>query len=174
MDDRIKPTYDLYMEKINTVELEIAEKKKQLISYKNTINQLLVDGGEQPQFSEISVQQETSTQPLTSIPDSINTASSKVVGVKVGEFYKRPLAKSVRIILERGGGTMLFTDIQNTLIAGGADAKDGQRLRLLLLKSRHFDLLPDKQHFILVPKEKQKKIKSIDSKPKVDDGEKST
>lgn len=167
MDDRIKPTYDLYMEKISVIELEVAEKNKQLISYKNIINQLLVDGGEQPQFSEISMQLEPLTQPLINIPDNTNIASMQSVSVKIGEFYHKPLAKSIRIILQRKGSAMLFSDIQEALLRGGADAKDAQRLRLLMLKSNHFDLLPDKQHFILVPKEKQKKIKKVGESEKI-------
>lgn len=169
MDERIKSTYDLYMEKINVLETEINEKKKLLISYKNMINQLLVDSGEEPKFSETSVQPESSAQLLTKFPDNIFGVPPTDFNIKIGEFYRKPLAKSVRSILERRGGAMLFSDIQEALIKGGADAKDEKRLRLLLLKSRHFDLLPDKQHFILVPKEKQKKIKSVESKQKADE-----
>jgi hypothetical protein len=173
MDDRIKPTYDLYMEKINAIELEIAERNKQLISYKNIINQLLMDSGEPAKFSDQLSLTELTFQPTSSIPNLPRQGNAINFKISPGEFYGSPLAKSVRIILKRKGEAMLFSDIQNALIIGGADVKDEKRLRLILLKSKHFDLLPDKQHFILVPKEKQKKIKAIDPKPKVDDSEKS-
>ena len=76
--------------------------------------------------------------------------------VKTGEFYDRPLAKSAEIILERSGGTADFEDIVSALTRGGFDTRDRKWVRGILLKNKKFALLPDKKHFILVPKERQR------------------
>ena len=159
MDDSVKKVCDSYVAKIESLILEIENKHKQLKSYQILVNQLLIDDGEAPKYDDEAVV--FSATP--NLPKVLPQAKPSVDGKPTfnpGKFYQRPLAKSVREILETYGGTALFEDIIAGLKQGGFDTRNERWIRLTMLKNRHIDILPDKKHFIYVPKGKGKKFKS--------------
>ena len=157
MDERLKPAYDMLMGEIDELRKDINEKTVQLKMNMALIDKLLIKSGEQPQFGDNSEPADSITvvSEIVPIPPYQSTGMTKTI--KQGMFYNRPLAKSVRHILEMNGGTMLFDDIITGLRQGGFDAKDEKWVRNTMLKNKHFALLPDKRHFIYVPKGKPKK-----------------
>ncbi len=162
MDEQTKTVIEKYELKIQGLRAQIEPLQKEVNKYKLIVNQLLIDEGESAKYEDSS--EEFEETPKTIIPLKPKQEDpGGGISVRTGEFYNRPLAKAARIILERAGGTMLFSEIIENLNKGGFPAKDEKWVRLTLLKNKHFDILPDRRYMIFVSKGKSRKGKATKS-----------
>jgi len=153
------------MEKIEKLEMEVEERKKHLNTFKTLVNQLLIDSGEPPKYNDASSIVDLPRLNSDTISFNSNVGNRGELNIKNGEFFTMPIAKAIVDIFRRKGEPMLLSDIYNALIKGGSGRiKNEDQLKLILLKSKHFARLPDKQHYLLASNDKLKKQKIADEK----------
>jgi hypothetical protein len=111
---------------INVLQRKVAEQEKALTHTKSLINQLCIEGGEQPIYSDIQGSSESSGR-----------------SVRSDQYYGQPLATAVRSFLEGREhiGPATVDEIYDALIKGGfqfeGKGKDNQKrgLRISLTKN---------------------------------------
>lgn len=139
---------------INVLQRKVAEQEKALANTKHLINQLCVESGEPPIYSDIERGSESSTRSIRS-----------------DQYYGQPLATAVRSFLEARGsiGPATVDEIHDALIKGGFQFEgkggDNQKrgLRISLTKnSVTFHKMPNGSYGLLswYPNAKPSKIET--------------
>jgi hypothetical protein len=164
MDEKYKPTYDLYKGKIEKLQDEIGMVLSVLKKYKSIINDLLIESGEKPEYDENEIIPVVSTGAISPVSGTSSAGGPLKVQVKMGEFAVRPLTKAVKEILTRyGDEAMHINEIIDALKRGGVrigGETDEKKIRNSILKNTaNFKLVGD-NHFMLKPKSLTRREKS--------------